>query len=162
MVAYASQKGRNKMTAQNQIISDPAPWGQHLVLDFNGCPRELISDKKNILNWSNELVGAINMVAYGEPVVEHFATHSHEAAGYTLLQMIETSNIAAHFAENIGQVYIDVFSCKAFDVDVAVEVCKKYFCPTQANMHNIDRGFQKENQDKAKDFTEEVQDDRAA
>jgi hypothetical protein len=46
MVAYASQKGRNKMTEQNQIISDPAPWGQHLVLDFNVCPRELISDKK--------------------------------------------------------------------------------------------------------------------
>ena len=150
------------MTAQNQIISDPAPWGQHLVLDFNGCPRELISDKKNILNWSNELVGAINMVAYGEPVVEHFATHSHEAAGFTLLQMIETSNIAAHFAENIGQAYIDVFSCKAFDVDVAVEICKEHFNPTQVHTYNMHRGFHQENKVKVKKCTKEGQDVRAA
>ena len=102
------------MTTQNETNLARAPWGQHLVLDFNGCPKELLADKENILNWSKELVKAIDMVAYGEPIIEHFATHSHEAAGYTLLQMIETSNIAAHFAENIGQVYIDVFSCKAF------------------------------------------------
>ena len=99
------------MTTQNETNLARAPWGQHLVLDFNGCPKELLADKENILNWSKELVQAIDMVAYGEPIIEHFATHSHEAAGYTLLQMIETSNVAAHFAENIGQVYIDVFSC---------------------------------------------------
>ena len=104
----------------------------------------------------------IDMVAYGEPIIEHFATHSHEAAGYTLLQMIETSNIAAHFAENIGQVYIDVFSCKAFDAELALGVCKKYFNPAQANMHNMDRGFHKENKDGVRNFTKEVQDVRAA
>ena len=102
------------------------------------------------------------MIAYGEPIVEHFASHSYEAAGYTLLQMIETSNIAAHFAENIGQVYIDVFSCKAFDVEVALGVCKKYFSPAKANMHNMDRGFHKEDKDGVRNFTEEVQDVRAA
>tara|TARA_B100000989_G_scaffold121781_1_gene89951 strand:+ start:88 stop:264 length:177 start_codon:yes stop_codon:yes gene_type:complete len=46
MVAYASQKGRNIMTAQNEFIPDPAPWDQHLVLDFNGYPREVISERK--------------------------------------------------------------------------------------------------------------------
>lgn len=104
------------MMAHNPTVSSPAPWGQHLVLDFNGCPKKLLADKENILNWSKELVCAIDMVAYGELVIEHFSTHSREAAGYTLLQMIETSNIAAHFAENIGQVYIDAFSCKPFDI----------------------------------------------
>ena len=143
------------MTTQNETNLARAPWGQHLVLDFNGCPKELLEDKENILNWSKELVHAIDMVAYGDPVIEHFATHSHEAAGYTLLQMIETSNIAAHFAENIGQVYIDVFSCKAFDVEVALEICKKYFNPTQANMHNMDRGFPQANQASVKNFTKE-------
>ena len=150
------------MTTQNETNLARAPWGQHLVLDFNGCPKELLEDKENILNWSKELVQAIDMVAYGEPVIEHFATHSHEAAGYTLLQMIETSNISAHFAENIGQVYIDVFSCKAFDVEVALGICKKYFNPTQANMHNMDRGFHQENQAGVKNFTKEGRNARAA
>ena len=145
------------MTTQNETNSARAPWGQHLVLDFNGCPKELLADKENILDWSKELVQAIDMVAYGEPIIEHFATHSHEAAGYTLLQMIETSNIAAHFAENIGQVYIDVFSCKAFNVEVALGICKNYFKPTQANMHNLQRGFHKANQATVRNFTKEGQ-----
>jgi len=121
-------------------------WGQHLVLDFNGCPRELLACKENILAWTKELVEAIDMVAYGEPIIEHFATHSHEAAGYTLLQMIETSAIAAHFAENIGQVYIDIFSCKRFDNNVALELCKKYYQPTQVNMTPLSRGLFQEEQ----------------
>ena len=45
------------------------------------------------------LVQAIGMRPYGEPVIEHFATHSHDAAGFTLVQLIETSNICAHCAE---------------------------------------------------------------
>ena len=150
------------MTAHNQTILTRAPWGQHLVLDFNGCPKELLENKENILNWSKELVDAIDMVAFGEPVLEHFATHSDEAAGYTLLQMIETSNIAAHFAENIGQAYIDVFSCKAFDVDVAIEICKKHFNPTQVHTYNMHRGFHQENKVRVKKCTKEGQDVRAA
>ena len=150
------------MTTQNDTNPTQLPWGQHLVLDFNGCPKELLADRENILNWISELVHAIDMVAYGEPVIEHFATHSHEAAGYTLLQMIETSNIAAHFAENIGQVYIDVFSCKAFDVEVALGICKKYFNPIQANMHNMERGFHQANQARVRNFTKEGRNVRAA
>ncbi|MAI60827.1 MAG: hypothetical protein CMH29_00165 [Micavibrio sp.] len=117
------------------------PWGQHLVLDFTGCPAELLKCEDNIRQWSAELVEAIDMVAYGDPIIAHFATHSHEAAGYTLLQMIETSNIAAHFAENTGQVYIDVFSCKAFDNQVAIDVCAKYFQPEAMNKSCIQRGI---------------------
>ena len=150
------------MTAHNQTILTRAPWGQHLALDFNGCPKKLLANKENILNWSKDLVDAIDMVAFGEPVIEHFATHSNEAAGYTLLQMIETSNIAAHFAENIGQAYIDVFSCKPFDVDVAIDICKKYFNPSQVNKYNMHRGFHQENKVGVKKFTKEGQDVRAA
>ena len=150
------------MTTQNETNPAGAPWGQHLVLDFNGCPKKLLADKENILNWNKELVQAIDMVAYGEPIIEHFATHSYDAAGYTLLQMIETSNIAAHFAENIGQVYIDVFSCKAFDVEVALGICKKYFKPNQANMHNMDRGFHLANQANVKKITKEGRNVHAA
>jgi len=123
------------------VQETPKPWGQHLVLDFDGCPLELLKCADHIRKWSAELVEAIDMIAYGEPIIEHFATHSHEAAGYTLLQMIETSNIAAHFAENTGQVYIDIFSCKAFDNQVALDVCKKYFAPQNVNQSCMQRGI---------------------
>ena len=49
----------------------------------------------------------------------------------------------------------DVFSCKAFDVEAALGICKKYFKPTQANIHNMDRGFHQANQAHVKNFTKE-------
>ncbi|MBM4228192.1 MAG: S-adenosylmethionine decarboxylase [Gammaproteobacteria bacterium] len=122
-------------------MNQDAPiWGQHLVLDFAGCPRDRLTDADHLREWVRDLVDAIKMKAYGEPQLEHFATHSFDAAGYTLLQLIETSNICAHFAENLGQVYIDIFSCKRFDNEVAVQVCRKYFAPTSVEMHVLERG----------------------
>lgn len=118
-----------------------AIWGQHLILDFAGCPKEQLNDAENIRAWVKELVTAIDMKSFGEPVLEHFASHSFDAAGYTLMQLIETSNICAHFAENLGQVYIDIFSCKRFEVETAIEVCKRYFKPEQVQSHNLERGL---------------------
>lgn len=118
----------------------PNAWGQHLILDITGCPRELLTSAENLREWIVDLVNAIDMKAYGEPIIEHFATHSYDAAGFTLMQLIETSNICAHFAENLGQVYIDIFSCKTFDVEKAKDVCRKYFQPSHIEEHSIARG----------------------
>ncbi len=122
-------------------MDEAAPiWGQHLILDLAGCPRDRLTDASHLREWVAELIDAIKMKAYGEPVLEHFATHSHDAAGYTLLQLIETSNICAHFAENLGQVYIDIFSCKRFDNQVAINICRTYFAPETVETHVIERG----------------------
>jgi S-adenosylmethionine decarboxylase len=116
------------------------PWGQHLVLDLSGCPKAHLTNPDRIKDWTKTLVKAIDMVAYGEPQLEHFATHSEKTGGYTLVQLIETSNICAHFAENLGQVYIDIFSCKTFDNDVAIAVCQEFFEPKKVVTQSIMRG----------------------
>ncbi|MEB3245719.1 MAG: S-adenosylmethionine decarboxylase [Vampirovibrionales bacterium] len=115
-------------------------WGQHLILDLAGCPKDKLTDGEHIKRWTKELVSAIDMVAYGEPQLEHFATHDPKTGGYTLVQLIETSNICAHFAENRGEVYIDIFSCKSFDEAVAREVCERYFEPKDVTAHALMRG----------------------
>ena len=125
-------------------MSQSEAWGQHLVLDLKGCPKALLTDGQHIKNWTAELVSAIEMVAYGEPQLEHFATHDPKTGGYTLVQLIETSNICAHFAENRGEVYIDIFSCKSFDESVAKAVCQKYFEPTGVVAHSLIRGEARE------------------
>ena len=115
-------------------------WGQHLVLDLSGCDKAKISDGENILAWGRELVKAIDMVAYGQPLLEHFATHKLETAGYSFVQMIETSNICGHFAENLGEVYIDIFSCRDFDDQRAKAVTEQFFAPTAVRVKNFNRG----------------------
>lgn len=115
-------------------------WGQHLVLDLSGCPKNLLTDGENIKKWSKELVSAIDMTAYGEPLLEHFANGNEKTGGYTFVQLIETSNICAHFAENRGEVYIDIFSCKLFENSVAQEVCERFFKPTKVVANSLMRG----------------------
>ncbi len=50
------------------------------------------------------------MGSYEEPVLEHFATHDLSKAGYSLVQLIETSPITGHFVDKNGDAYLDVFS----------------------------------------------------
>ena len=113
-------------------------WGQHLILDLGACNGN-IALKESIRAFVAELVDAIDMVAYGEPLIEHFATHSQEAAGYSLVQLIETSAISAHFSDHNRDVYLDVFSCKSFDSNRVVQVVDKYFEPKSIYMLSLGR-----------------------
>jgi len=114
-------------------------WGQHLVLDLGGCDREAITSADTIRAFSAALVEAIDMKAYGDPIIEHFATHSPECAGYSLVQLIETSNICAHFSDLTGDVYLDVFSCKPFSNEIALDVCEKFFKPKTVTQQTLMR-----------------------
>jgi S-adenosylmethionine/arginine decarboxylase-like enzyme len=88
-----------------------------------------INDYDTIYNFVKTLVKDIDMVAYGEPQIVSFG--SGNKAGYTLVQLIETSNICAHFVpddlEGGNAMYLDVFSCKEYDDEVVVALVKKFF-----------------------------------
>jgi len=114
-------------------------WGYHLLLDCTAGNLDEIQSKENIYNFIKELVVAIDMVAFGEPWIERFATHDAEKAGISLCQMIETSNITGHFCDKDGNFYIDVFSCKPFENDVVLNVVDKYFHPVKIRTHFISR-----------------------
>ena len=114
-------------------------WGYHLMLDCAAGNRAAISDKENMRKFIKELVPAIDMIAFGEPWIEHFATHAADKAGLSFCQMIETSNIAGHFVDSSGDFYIDVFSCKPFEIDIVEELVKKYFAPDSIKKMYITR-----------------------
>jgi S-adenosylmethionine/arginine decarboxylase-like enzyme len=65
------------------------------------------------------------MVAYGEPMIVMFGTGNKK--GYTLVQLIETSNICGHFVEETNDMYLDVFSCKTFEEDTVKKLVSEYF-----------------------------------
>jgi S-adenosylmethionine/arginine decarboxylase-like enzyme len=100
-------------------------WGKHLVLDAGGCSPKMIGCPIVIGNFTKDLVRRIDMVAYGDPQIVMFGTGNKK--GYTLIQLIETSNIAAHFVEENNTMYLDVFSCKDFDPAIVKETVREYF-----------------------------------
>lgn len=106
-------------------------WGYHLILDCKSCDIDSITDRYNIHSFIKELVKTIDMIAYGEPIIEHFAEFDPDKAGYSLVQLIETSSITAHFVDKNGDAYIDIFSCKPYSEDDAIKCVKKYFEPEQ-------------------------------
>ncbi len=101
-------------------------WGKHLVVDASGCS-EAINDKDTIVKFTKQLVKDIDMVAYGEPQVEWFADHDPNKAGYTLVQLIETSAIVIHFVPQTWSLHCDVFSCKDFESETVVALLREYF-----------------------------------
>jgi S-adenosylmethionine/arginine decarboxylase-like enzyme len=59
--------------------------------------------------------------------------------GYTLVQLIETSNITAHFVEETDDIYLDVFSCKPFSPSDVDSMVKLHFSPKAMDTKMIDR-----------------------
>lgn len=104
-------------------------WGWHLLLDIKSCDIDSIKNEGNLSRFLSALVERIDMVAYGDPIIKHFATHDPEKAGYSIVQLIETSNITGHFVDKNGDAYIDVFSCKAFQPDDVIAVVREFFSP---------------------------------
>ena len=81
----------------------------------------------HISDFSRKLVAAIDMKPYGEPQVVMFGEGNKR--GYTLIQLIETSNIAGHFCEESNNAYLDVFSCKPFESAIVEAMVTRYFDP---------------------------------
>lgn len=113
------------------------PWGYHLMLDCARCVPYTIRNKNNIGLFATTLVTKINMVPFGPPTIQHFGTG--DKSGYTMVQLIETSNITAHFCEETDDMYLDVFSCKSFDPHDVELMVKKFFSPGHMNRTFLSR-----------------------
>jgi S-adenosylmethionine/arginine decarboxylase-like enzyme len=118
-------------------MNENAYWGYHLIVNAGGCNKAAITDHGTIYDFAKELVEKIEMVAYGEPQIVFFGEGNKE--GYTLVQLIETSNICAHFVNETGDMYLDVFSCKTFDKDVVLNLVDDYFLPSRVNTTYLER-----------------------
>lgn len=122
------------------MITRTGPWGYHLIVDVNDCDIESITNKENITEFAKELVSRIDMKAYGEPTVVDFANDDPTKGGYTLVQLIETSNICAHFVSATGEAFFDVFSCKEFEIEPVIQTITEYFGCSDGGVHAFTRG----------------------
>lgn len=110
-------------------------WGKHAVLNAYRCRPKLIRCPQNITNFTNHLVKAIDMVPFGVPQLYHFGEGNK--AGYTLVQLIETSNITAHFCDETGDAYLDCFSCKDYDTKIVESLFYQYFRPENVTAYTL-------------------------
>ncbi|MDR1404412.1 MAG: S-adenosylmethionine decarboxylase [Candidatus Methanoplasma sp.] len=101
-------------------------WGLAVSIDLGECDHGKISSKEHITKFAVDLANFINMKRYGEPLVVFFGDEP-KVQGYSLVQLIETSQISGHFAESTDRAFIDVFSCKEFPPKRTAEYVKEFF-----------------------------------
>lgn len=103
-------------------------FGQELTLDLYGCDLQKISDAGGIRQFVIKLCAEVIMMKrFGEPLIAHFGHDNPITSGYSLVQLIETSAVTGHFSEYKQAAYINIFSCKWFDVAKTAQFTKKWF-----------------------------------
>ncbi len=119
-------------------------YGKELILDIHNCDSSTFT-RKSIRNFFKKLCDLIEMKRsrlvwwddYGVPPEER-ETEPH-LKGTSAVQFIETSNIVIHTLDILESVYLNIFSCKDFDTNVAKEFSQEWFRGKVVNSHVIER-----------------------
>ncbi len=101
-------------------------WGLVTAIDLHDCDPEIIRDRNAIYNYTIQLCEKIKVKRFGEPIIVHFG-EDERVAGYSLVQLIETSLISGHFANLTNRVYLDIFSCAYYSPAEVIEFSKNFY-----------------------------------
>ncbi len=112
-------------------------WGLLSSIDIYECDPERIKNKEAIIEYVSRLCKLIEMKQYGEPIVVHFG--KGETKGFSLVQLIETSLISGHFANESNRAFIDIFSCKFYDPEKAAKFSMEFFGGSHYRLNTLIR-----------------------
>ncbi|MCP9453499.1 MAG: S-adenosylmethionine decarboxylase [Nitrospira sp.] len=107
------------------MVGEGKAWGLCTAVDLQDCQPELIRDADYIKRYVVELCDLIGMKRYGDCQVVDFG--EGRVAGYSMVQLISTSLISGHFANDTNSAYLDIFSCKGYDPALVESFSKRFF-----------------------------------
>jgi S-adenosylmethionine/arginine decarboxylase-like enzyme len=96
----------------------PKPYGLELLLDLKDCDLSDLNQKR-LTAYFIQLCDLIGMKRHGEPVFWEDHSGIPHLHGLSAIQFIETSNVVCHALPLLRAVYLNIFSCKAFDAETA-------------------------------------------
>lgn len=114
------------MPAFEQEYRDQSAWGLATAIDLHQCQPDLVRSAEAIKQFAVELTDLIGVKRFGECQVVHFGENP-EVAGYSMVQLIETSLVSGHFVNKTDNIYLDIFSCKYYDPELAANFAEQYF-----------------------------------
>ncbi len=102
-------------------------YGPHLMLDLNGCNPEILNDLDVCYRLLDELPLLIGMTKITRPYVFRYEGSAEGDDGITGVVIIAESHISIHTYPQKNFVFVDLFSCKPFDVEKAQKHIINYF-----------------------------------
>jgi S-adenosylmethionine decarboxylase len=115
-------------------------FGPHLTLDLIGCPKEILQDYNLHFKLLKDLPQLIGMTPITQPYVFPYSGLVPEDKGITGIVIIAESHLSVHSFEDKGYTFIDMFSCKPFDVEKAEKYIMDLFKPEKVERNLIQRG----------------------
>ena len=114
----------------------------HLIVDgFDGDPQAL-RDADLVHVFLDSYPSEISMTKIAPPQVYTYRGKQPEDWGLSGFVLIAESHISVHTFPDRGHVNIDIFSCKPFDGDGALEIVKDTFGVSRTEVWTLDRGLE--------------------
>ncbi len=97
-------------------------FGPHLTLDLSECNRRKLSDLSHIYGLLDELPDVIGMHKITVPYTFIYKPQENPSEwGVSGFVIIAESHISIHTFPARGHAFVDIFSCKQFDIHKAVD-----------------------------------------
>lgn len=140
MLAMKQEMAVPKLSDENVMekFKRSNAWGLVVNVDLKGCNPETIRNPEKIHEFIVRLCDFIEMKRFGEPTIVHFGQNDR-VAGYSMMQLIETSLISGHFANDTNAAYLDIFSCKEYPPEKTARFCQEFFGATHMDYNTVMR-----------------------
>ncbi|MBE9514032.1 MAG: S-adenosylmethionine decarboxylase [Chloroflexi bacterium] len=116
----------------------------HLIIDGYSDNKELLQDESHLHKWLERCPAAIGMNRISPPYVLRYVGSNLEDWGISGFVFIAESHISVHTFVDRGYVNMDVFSCRDFNADKAIEDIRNEFQLSRLRSSVIDREWSPE------------------
>jgi len=120
------------------------PYGYELIMDLHGCDASKFN-RRSLEKYFEKLCKAIDMKRrdlhfwdYEGVPAEERPKEAH-LLGTSAVQFIQTSDIVIHTLDVLEAVYVNIFTCKPFEKEVAEKLTKEWFGANECRTHFIER-----------------------
>lgn len=115
-------------------------FGVHLMVDGYGCDRAKLEDINLIYNFLDESPSQMEMTKIMPPYVFRYNGLVPEDWGISGFVLIAESHISVHTFPEKQYVSLDMFSCKPFNTQQALETVRNFFRMQKYEVKILDRG----------------------
>lgn len=115
------------------------PQRYHIIIDVSDVSQKILNDLKGLEQFLTQLPAVIQMkILKGPIVIEGVA----ENPGITGFVIIDFSHISMHTFTKYNKVLVDIFSCKPYKQEVALQAVLDYFqaSKSQAKIQEVSWG----------------------
>lgn len=121
-------------------MHDSTTFGPHMTLDLSQCEPGKLADLDFVHGFLQDLPEHIGMTKITQPYVFRYAGLVPEDEGITGFVLIAESHVSVHTFQHKGYAFVDLFSCRPFDVEAARDYIIAAFGSSEPKVQVVQRG----------------------